>query len=171
VTVGVEPTPARVVQFSLLTRALPSPERLSTLTARLGALMGEGRCGSPALLDSWRPGAHAVMPFAPREAASTRRIEPPDTSDCVVVALRRFRTPVAAAVRTDNGRPAHVTTGRRDLGGLVEVRAGPWRTSGLWWENGAWDRDEWDVTLRGSVTCRLFRDRGTNAWFVEGIVD
>ena len=47
VVVAVDPTPARVVQFSLLTRPLPSPEQLSTLMARLAALMGEGRCGSP----------------------------------------------------------------------------------------------------------------------------
>jgi hypothetical protein len=68
VTVAVDPTPGRVVQFSLLTRPLPSPEQLSTLTARLAALMGEGRCGSPELVDSWRPGAFAMKPFAPRDS-------------------------------------------------------------------------------------------------------
>jgi protein ImuB len=171
VTVAVEPTPARVLQFSLLTRALPSPERLSTLTARLGALVGEGRCGSPAIVDSWRPGAHAVVPFMPRESDGIRRIAAAGERETVIVALRRFRVPVAATVRIDGSQPAHVATGRRDLGGPVEMCAGPWRTSGAWWERGAWDRDEWDVTLRGGVTCRLFRDRSTNAWFVEGIVD
>ena len=65
VTVAVDPTPGRVVQFSLLTRPLPSPEQLSTLNARLAALMGEGRCGSPELVDSWRPGAFAMKPFNP----------------------------------------------------------------------------------------------------------
>ena len=39
VVVAVDPTPARIVQFSL-TRPIPSPEQLSTLTARLAALMG-----------------------------------------------------------------------------------------------------------------------------------
>ena len=57
--------PARVVQFSLLTRPLPSPEQVSTLMARLAALMGEGRCGSPVAVDSWQPGAFAMKPFAP----------------------------------------------------------------------------------------------------------
>ena len=57
VVVAVDPTPARVLQFSLLTRPLPSPEQLSTLMARLDALMGEGRCGSPVAVDSWQPGA------------------------------------------------------------------------------------------------------------------
>src|SRR5687768_15957659 len=68
VTVAVDPTPGRVVHYSLLTRPLPSPEELSTLTARLAALMREGRCGSPVTVDSWRPGACAMKPFAPRES-------------------------------------------------------------------------------------------------------
>jgi hypothetical protein len=35
----------------------------------------------------------------------------------------------------------------------------------------AWDRDEWDVTLSDGATYRVFRDRSTDAWFLEGIVD
>ena len=67
VVVAVDPTPARVLQFSLLTRPLPSPEQISTLMARLSALMGEGRCGSPVAVDTWQPGAFAIKPFAPDE--------------------------------------------------------------------------------------------------------
>ena len=73
VVVAVDPTPARVLQFSLLTRPLPSPEQISTLMARLSALMGEGRCGSPAAVDSWQPGAFAMKPFAPAIGASGLR--------------------------------------------------------------------------------------------------
>jgi protein ImuB len=68
VVVAVDPTPGRIVQFSILTRPLPSPERISTLMARLDALMGEGRCGAPAPVDTWRPGAFAMQPFAPSES-------------------------------------------------------------------------------------------------------
>ena len=68
VVVAIDPTPGRVVQFSLLTRPLPSPEQLSTLNARLAALMGEGRCGSPVEVDSWEPGAFEMKPFAPRDS-------------------------------------------------------------------------------------------------------
>ena len=65
VTVAVDPTPARIVQFSLLTRPLPSPAQVSTLMARLHALMGETRCGSPEIVDSWQPGAFAMKTFMP----------------------------------------------------------------------------------------------------------
>jgi len=63
VTLSIDPTPGRILQESLLTRALPAPELVSTLVARLQALMGEGKCGSPVTVDSYRPGAFAMKPF------------------------------------------------------------------------------------------------------------
>ena len=199
VIVAVDPTPGRVVQFSLLTRALPSPERLSTLMARLGALMGEDRCGSPVAVDTWQPGAFAMKPFAPREpslhaprrrgGAENHSVEElrVSASPRCVTALRRFRIPLPARVRVEAGRPVRVTIDRRGYtGGRVETAAGPWRTSGNWWVSEAgkageagtgkaggvgWDRDEWDVALSDGATYRLFRERDGDAWFVEGIVD
>ncbi len=81
----------------------------------------------------------------------------------------------------EQGRPVRVVTDRRGLvGGRVDVSAGPWRTSGNWWEEGksvsaAWDRDEWDVTLADGATYRLFTERGARAanaaWFIDGLFD
>jgi protein ImuB len=192
VVVAVDPTPGRIVQFSLMTRPLPSPEQLSTLMARLQALMGETRCGSPALVDSWKPGAFEMTPFAPVDTNDLRVSAPPPfdsrsgrpelsrgarcvTVKDVAVALRRFRHPVPARVRVDEGKPSRVTIDRHGFsGGGVARCAGPWRTSGHWWrkrESDGWDRDEWDVTLTDGATYRLFRARDTEQWFVEGVVD
>jgi protein ImuB len=174
VIVAVDPTPARVLQFSLLTRPLPSPEQISTLMARLSALMGDGRCGSPVEVDSWQPGAFAMKPFSPgsgiRDQGSARFPVPSPRSP--IVALRRFRIPVPVRVRVEQGQPVRVVIDRRGFGGGGVTRcAGPWRTAGHWWSDGAWDRDEWDVTLGDGATYRIFRDRATNAWFLEGVVD
>ena len=174
VVVAVDPTPARVLQFSLLTRPLPSPEQISTLMARLSALMGEGRCGSPVAVDTWQPGAFGMKAFAPSQPDASvppflRTLAPPHRC---AVALRRFRIPVPARVRVEQGRPIRVITDRRGLaGGGVTRCAGPWRTAGNWWTEGTWERDEWDVTLSDGATYRVFRDRGTDAWFLEGVVD
>ena len=70
VTIELDPAPARITQFSLLERALPSPETLSTLTARLSALAGESRVGSAALVDSHAPGAFAMERFSCAPEAS-----------------------------------------------------------------------------------------------------
>ncbi len=56
VTIVVDPTPGRVVQHTLFARPQLTPEQLSTLLARLGAVMGQDRIGSPATVDSYRPG-------------------------------------------------------------------------------------------------------------------
>ena len=186
VVVAVDPTPGRVVQFSLLTRPLPSPEQLSTLMARLTALMGEGRCGAPAEVDSWTPGACAMRPFNPRELGQLPipNSQPPkrlhgsaslaDSHDfaCPPTALRRFRLPIPVRVRLEGGMPSRLTTDRRGLaGGRIATCAGPWRTSGAWWDSDVWNRDEWDVTLAGGETYRLFHDRESGNWFLDGIVD
>jgi len=63
VTIVIDPTPGRVLQHALFTRAQPTPEQLSTLAARLGALMGQDRFGAPAVVDSYRPGAFEMVPF------------------------------------------------------------------------------------------------------------
>ncbi len=197
VVVAADPTPARVLQFSLLARPLPSPEQLSTLMARLSALMGEDRCGSPVIVDSWKPGVFGMKGFNPDpkpKAQSPKPIahslEPEAQSPSV--ALRRFRVPVPARVRAHEGTPLYVAVDRRGMtGGSVQSAAGPWRTSGNWWKQNlgvgslplgvardrgigssfSWDRDEWDVALGDGVAYRVFRERGSGAWFLEGIFD
>jgi len=148
VTVVIDPTPGRVLQHTLFTRAHPTPEQLSTLLARLGALMGQDRFGAPAALDSHRPGAFAMAPFktdrgSNREVRRERRegfVQNSANSansavaPSVVAALRRCRQPVPARVAVVDGRPVRVTTDRRGFaGGQVLQCAGPWRTSGAWW--------------------------------------
>jgi len=233
VTIVIDPTPGRVVQHTLFTRAHPTPEQLSTLVARLGALIGQDRFGAPAVVDSYRPGAFAMQPFATehrerqdREERGNRGMRrdrgdifvPANSALPVVSALRRCRHPVPARVAVADGRPVRVTTDRRGFaGGAVTRCAGPWRTSGDWWaerpggsgssgssgrsgESGgsesptsarmddptcqtrqtcrtyqthqaSWNRDEWDVSLSDGAVYRVFRDRDTDGWFIDGVVD
>ncbi len=200
VTVAVDPTPARIVQFSLLTRPLPTPEQVSTLMARLHALMGETRCGSPEMIDSWQPGAFAMKSFMPPDgyarhqrddtqrhrateaktlindlSASVPRCVVEAETAAPILALRRFRHPVPIRVHVKQGKPSSVSIMPRGLsGGAIDSCAGPWRTSGGWWETripSPWDRDEWDVALADGPTYRLFRERHSDRWFLEGVVD
>jgi protein ImuB len=170
VTLEIDPAPARIIQYSLLERAMPSAETLATLTARLGALVGDRRCGSPVLLDSYRPDAFEMRRFDP-DASRPAAIQ---SAAAGTLILRRFRPPIAVRVTVERGRPARVAIDRRGMpGGCVEQQAGPWRTSGAWWdaEGAGWDRDEWDVALSDGSLCRLFRDRITERWFLEGVLD
>jgi protein ImuB len=190
VTIEIDPAPARIIQYSLLERAMPSAETLATLTARLGALVGERRCGSPAVLDTYRPDSFEMRRFdrslgeggSLGEAGSNRKPEAfakPEgqggaSQRIGTLILRRFRPPVAIRVTVLRGRPVRIAIDRRGMpGGYVEQQAGPWRTSGAWWDaaSSGWDRDEWDVALSDGSLCRLFRDRTTGGWFLEGVLD
>lgn len=196
VTIEVDPAPSRIIQYSLLERARPSAETLATLTARLNALVGESRVGTPLLLDTHRPDAFEMRRFAPREPGG-RGAGGPGSGDGrsrvgfpsapwlpgpPAPCLRRFRLPVAIRVTVDRGRPVAVAIDRRGMpGGRVERAAGPWRTSGAWWDGGStgspqcdtspWDRDEWDIELSDSSLCRIFHDRRMEKWFLDGVVD
>jgi protein ImuB len=188
VTIEIDPAPARIVQYSLLERATASPETLATLTARLGALVGERRCGSPSLADTWRPDGFEMRPFSPdshesqianresqianRESRTANRES--RTANREALILRRFRPPVAVRVTVERGRPVRVAIDRRGMpGGHVEQAAGPWRSSGAWWDapSTVWDRDEWDAALSDGSVCRLFHDRIIDRWFLDGILD
>jgi protein ImuB len=172
VAIEADPAPGRVLQYSLLERARPSPETLATLTARLGALVGTSRSGSPALLDSHRPDAFELRRFTDDSKVDVHtRCDDPQRPKMV---LRRFRPPMAIRVNVERGRPRRVAIDRRGMpGGHVEQSAGPWRSSGAWWKETArsWNRDEWDVVLSDGSVCRLFHERDTGRWFMEGIVD
>ena len=197
ITLACDVAPGRILQHSLLTRPLPSPDRVSTLVARLTALMGEGRCGSPVVPDTHRPGGFEMRPFVPEVHAAGS--EPGRQRDVVPDArvrvagegesrawqghpaamLRRFRRPVTAQVTLRDERPVQVSAVAAGVrAARVRQSAGPWRTSGWWWtpetpgrDRGAWDRDEWDVALEDRVVYRLSRSRATGAWTVEGYWD
>jgi protein ImuB len=109
VTVAIDPTPGRIVQESLLARSLPAPEQVSTLLARLGALMGDTRCGSPALVDSHRPGAFAMVPFCVPEQ---QKEAPLGSSRSSVAGGRDESRPLDGSGR-HGGRPLRRTTESR----------------------------------------------------------
>ena len=174
VTVAAEPAPGPIIRYSLLTRAAPAPEALSTLLARLSGLVGKQGCGMPAILDTHRPDAIEMRPFESRNSEfgirNRRGVQEPRTLHSALrIGFRRFRPPRPARVICDRGRPARVIAGD-GVSGPIETAAGPWRTSGDWWDR-AWRREAWEVGLTGGMVCRIFKDGDTNRWFVEGIVD
>lgn len=65
VTVVVDPAPTGGRQISLLERAQPDSARVRTLMSRLSRLVGERRCGSPALVESGDGAGFAMRAFSP----------------------------------------------------------------------------------------------------------
>jgi len=81
--------------------------------------------------------------------------------------LRRFRPPISASVELHRNRPVAIRSPL--LQGRILQSAGPWRSSGDWWDKHFWQRDEWDIQAANGRLYRLFRDQ--DGWFIDAIYD
>ena len=154
-----EPAKPRAAQNGLFIPIAPEPEKLELTLARLRALVGEHNVGSPELLDTHRPGAFRML-ARPLAASPCRRV-------AASLSLRAIRPPRAARVQMASGQPVHVQA--PGVRGHVVASAGPWRTSGDWWTNDPWARDEWDIALSDGALYRIYSEQGR--WFVDGSYD
>jgi protein ImuB len=161
VWLGVKPVKPHSAQSGLFVITAPEPVKLELTLARIKALVGEERVGSPALLDTHRPDAFR-MTMHREESRSARQ-------ECLRhhLAFRYFRPAKGARVALEGGQPGFVAAD--GIRGKVIRMAGPWRTSGDWWTADPWSRDEWDVALSDGAIYRLYCD--PRGWFVEGSYD
>jgi protein ImuB len=195
VQLRIEPAKPRPAQNGLFIPSTPEPEKLELTLARISAVVGEGRTGSPQILNTHRPQAFEMQRFIPSSNLDfggagacperSRRIlthtnklpgnADGKTSATLVTALRIFRPPIAVTVTHESGKPSHISSHKRNqISGEVLWAAGPWRSSGDWWEQDAWARDEWDIAVQektGIVLYRLIHDLIEGRWFLEGSYD
>ncbi len=171
-----EPSRPRVTQSGLFQPLTPEPERLEVTLARLRNLVGEGRVGSPVLMDTNRPHAFRVTQFLPPEASPQIRKEVHTFAQGLRTAFRVHRPPVGVQIELHQGMPRRLSSPK--VRGQVIALAGPWRTTGDWWLEAAWAHEEWDVLLQSptkgethAVLYRIFRDLLSGQWYVEGSYD
>lgn len=156
---------APVRQQDFLSGGLRDPHAFTETLARVAALVGAERVGTPVPTDTHRPDAAALGP-----PPGLLEEAPTTTPAAIGLPLRRFRPllPARLTFAPDSGCPTHVCT-ERFSGPVAEAR-GPWCTSGDWWEPArAWARVEWDVALAGGGLYRILGER--EGWFVEGEYD
>ena len=163
VTLTTEPVHPRVAQHGLFIPMSPQPEKLELTLARISAIVGEDNVGSPELVDTYRPGAFHMLRFD-----ATDRQPQGGESASPRLAVRLFRPPLRADVSAPNGRPVRIRA--RGVAGNVRACAGPWRTSGDWWTQSAWQRDQWDIELENGALYRIYHER-ENGWFIDGNYD
>ncbi|HET6178570.1 MAG TPA: DNA polymerase Y family protein [Candidatus Sulfotelmatobacter sp.] len=172
---AAEPARPRSAQGGLFLPPSPEPEKLELTLARIAGMVGANKVGALELLDTHHPEGFRMRRFVAEVARkSPQKINHSTEADSAVTALRRFRPPLRANVTLENGQPMHLACRRKDVQGNVLWRAGPWRSSGDWWEREAWSRDEWDLALQNEDSISFFRlvhDLLGGGWFVEGTYD
>ena len=175
-TFSAHPDRPREAQLSLYGPAALSPDRLATTLARLFALLGPDRVGSPRPVDGHRPERFELVEFAPPPPPEVRR-EP--RAGRGLLAVRVLRPPIRLEVLTEEEeRPVEVhgqgdeeSEKRPRVEGRVKVASGPWGLEEGWWTEEPAGRDYWDVELATGGIYRLYRDRASGEWFADGIYD
>jgi protein ImuB len=189
---AAEPARPRTAQGGLFLPPTPEPEKLELTLARIAGMVGKDRVGAIEVLDTHHPEGFRIQrfvaelaresgrgrssqSFAEKLSAEKKFDKQSGKDKSAVTALRRFRPPLRVAVSLDNCQPARVACVKaKEVNGNVLWKAGPWRSSGDWWEHTAWSRDEWDIALQNTTAIALYRlvhDLLGGGWFVEGTYD
>ncbi len=186
---SAEPVRPRAAQSGLFLPPSPEPEKLELTLARIAGIVGENKVGALQLVDTHHPEAFRMHRFAPgqmpeqtaRGPKASRNAKPREAPELqkqnegAVTAMRIFRPALRATITLQEGRPVRIVCPRRkEICGEILWAAGPWRTSGDWWEQEGWARDEWDIAVQeatGITLYRLVRDLLNGQWQVEGNYD
>ena len=173
---SAEPVRPRSAQSGLFLPPSPEPEKLELTLARIAGIVGKGSVGSLEILDTHHPHGFRVRRFAPTEP---QKLDPrpysgeKPESNGAITALRIFRPPLRATVTLRHGKPSHIVCSKQIQGDVLWA-AGPWRSSGDWWEQEGWSRDEWDIAVQAESHIALYRlvhDRLSGRWLLEGNYD
>jgi len=182
VALSAQPSKPAKEQFGLFETTLRNPHQLSETLARLTALLGANRVGTPVLEETHRPDAFRMEPFCPTGilpvgqagVLACNRIGrqdaclPHSQDGCATsAALRRFRPAASASFFLSENVPAHVQSA--DLNGKVINQRGPYLISGNWWDEKSWSLAEWDVQLEDGELIRAHESQRT--WKVDGVYD
>jgi protein ImuB len=161
VALSAQPIRSVSQQFGLFETALRNPQQLYETLARLSALLGNDRVGTPVLEETHRPDAFRMEPFAWQIAEET----PATTEEKWRVALRRFRPPARTSIFISDHR--HLESDK--VRGQIIDQTGPFLLSGNWWDEKTWARAEWDMQLENGELVRAHESEGT--WKLDGIYD
>src|SRR6266480_6892756 len=178
VSLDAQPTKPPKQQFGLFETTLRNPNQLSETLARLTALLGVDRVGTPVLDETHRPDAFHIEPFCWHAVESA--VPGGEPSDALrtahtTIALRRFRPGVSASVFLSENIPAHLRSANPfgcrsgQANGKVAEQRGPYLASGNWWDEKIWSRSEWDLQLDDGTIVRCHEN--PNGWEIDGIYD
>lgn len=175
VEVELEAFPTRVIprQLSLFEASLKDPHQFQETLARLAALVGADRVGTPVLEAGHRPDAFRLIP-PDFENVPLMKDEKESELDRKTP-MRRVRPSLPVRVEvTSSGVPRRLEVRGRSASvvvpsGVLRRVEGPWRLSGRWWEGSGWREDSWLVEIRDGVCVTLGWDG--HEWRVNAIAD
>jgi len=170
------PDQPRAAQLSLFGATILSPERFATTLAKLFALVGKGRIGSPRTVDGHRPERFELVEYKPPPPPKVRSI-PPSARGLLIIRTLKPAVPLTVELRNEAASESKDPRFLRSLGtskpieGDILVASGPWALEENWWTQQPLKRDYWDVEIESGELLRIYQDQNTRKWFMDGIYD
>lgn len=163
---AIDPGQPTERQFSLFETVVRDPARLQDTLARLSALLGPDRVGTPVRIPGHRRDAFrmAAPDFENLAVAPSAGPAQPER-----IPWRQLRPGRPAAVQVEPGTNQPVEVRGTPGAGAVQAATGPWRASGHWWEPEAWWREDWEVATATGEVQRLTRT--AEGWHITGVLD
>ena len=166
-TMQAEAGQSSKVQLGLFTPQTPEPSRLDVTLARLKAIVGEDRVGSPVLEDTHQSDRFRIEKFSVIDKAPFAGSVRPS------MALRRLRPPQPVHVLLQEDKP--IAFRSHDNRFAVTAAYGPWKNAGAWWSTESWDAEEWDIVAQphgaSPLTCLLVHRPAQKLWQLEALYD
>ncbi len=155
------------VQLGLFSPQLPETDRLDVTLARIAALVGEDRVGTPELKDTHHPDRFAMAGFKVGEAKPNSKTIIPRPG------VRRLRPEETIAMFLHQDRPVEFRF--RSISYRIERAWGPWQMSSCWWNGETWSIEEWDVVAQATnetkIFCRIVHDILSSEWRMAAFYD
>lgn len=179
------PTLPGEAQHHLFERSLRDPHKFADTLARLEALLGPNRLGTPHPIDTHKPDTFEIRdsqfhlhpsPPTPQRQTNTEHCTL-NTVHCALsspaLPLKRYRPALQIHVASEpRGRfphPLALLTGPHH--GPIANTHGPFPLSGHWWDpEERWQQIEWDIQLSNKTLLRLAHHPPQD-WFLEGIYE
>jgi protein ImuB len=156
----VSPSKPHHHEMDLFRAGIKNPNRFFQTLARLAALLGNQRVGTPQKNNTHRPDSFQMQTWSSDRLEPRLKIGP---------ALRRYRPTIPASVELENGKPLVLRS--ETVSGRILEAQGPWKLAGNWWDYSRWETNEWDVSLENDNGIYRVAQTMNKEWEIVGVYD
>lgn len=186
VRLRLETTAEKTCSLDLFEPVLRDCNRFGETLAKLCALLGEDRVGIPPATLAHFPNFARPAPPSELYKGPTNSLSSPTLSSPLPpprgLHLHRLRPALPARIEFTGAQPVFIKS--QTLSGKITASRGPYRLSGLWWDEKIRTLEEWDIFVpfrqgsrlksalaRIGISCArsLERKSTTKEWRLEGV--
>lgn len=168
VQLSVQPVEPVNRQAGLFQQSVRNPWQLADTLDQLAAILSDNTFGSPRPANTHRPGVfhwEQLPETFDRNWHPGKDKGPPSFGPC----WKRLTDAIPVTLNWSSGRPTRIQS--RLVSGPVTEARGPWIVDGNWWDNDAWQLQQWDIAVPGQGLFRVATPSTDQPWMLVACGD